>query len=100
VAHLAASRDQWPLAGDQLYVDLELGTDNLPPGTRLAVGDAVLEVTAQPHTGCATFRERFGPAATTLVNSELGRRHNLRGVNAPVVVPGTIRTGDVVRKDA
>ncbi len=98
VAHLASSRDEWPLAGDQLYVDLELGADNLPPGTRLAIGGAIVEVTAEPHTGCAKFRRRFGPRATELVNSEMGRRHNLRGINARVVTPGTIRAGDLVRK--
>lgn len=98
LAHLATSRDEWPLAGDQLYVDLDLGGDNLPPGTRLAIGEAVLEVTDQPHTGCAKYRRRFGPGATELVNSEAGRRHNLRGINARVVTGGAVRPGDRVRK--
>jgi MOSC domain-containing protein YiiM len=98
LAHLAASRDEWPLAGDQLYVDLDLGYDNLPPGTRLAIGEAVLEVSDQPHTGCAKYRRRFGPVATELVNSEVGRRHNLRGINARVVTGGAVHPGDRVRK--
>jgi MOSC domain-containing protein YiiM len=98
LAHLADSRDDWPLAGDQLYVDLDLGSANLPPGTRLAVGDAVIEVTHQPHTGCAKYRQRFGPEATRLVNSDEGRRHNLRGINARVVTGGVVRPGDRLRK--
>jgi hypothetical protein len=98
VALLAQSRERWPLAGDQLYVDLDLGGDNLPPGTRLAIGDAVVEVTAVPHTGCAQFRERFGSDALKFVNSKSGRALNLRGINTRVVRPGDVRVGDVVKK--
>jgi hypothetical protein len=90
--------ERWPLAGDQLYVDLDLGAANLPAGTRLAVGSAVVEVTAVPHTGCAKFRERYGSDALRWVNSKAGRELNLRGVNAVVVRAGTVRTGDVARK--
>lgn len=95
---LARSRDRWPLAGDQLYVDLDLSAANLPPGTRLTVGGAVIEVTAVPHTGCAKFTQRFGADAMKFVNSPVGRSQNLRGINAKVVQPGPIRAGDVVRK--
>ncbi|RXK53670.1 MOSC domain-containing protein [Oleiharenicola lentus] len=98
VAVLARHRDRWPLAGDQLYVDLDLSAANLPPGTRLSLGTAVIEVTAVPHTGCAKFTQRFGAAAMKFVNSPVGRALNLRGINAKVVQPGTIREGDVVRK--
>ncbi len=94
IALIAGTRDRWPLAGDQLYVDLHLGTDELPAGTRLQIGDAVIEITEIPHTGCAKFTERFGIEAMRFVNSPEGRRLNLRGINAKVVVPGTIRTGD------
>jgi hypothetical protein len=97
---IAGERDRWPLAGDQLYVDLDLSAANLPPGTRLAIGAAILEVTAQPHTGCGKFAERFGVDAVKFVNSATGRRLNLRGINARVVTGGTIRTGDVVKKTA
>ncbi len=90
--------ERWPLAGDQLYVDLDLGVDNLPAGTRLAVGDAVVEITAKPHTGCTKFIQRFGLAAQRWVNSETGTRLRLRGVNTQVVNPGTIRVGDRVKK--
>ena len=90
--------ERWPLAGDQLYVDLDLGVDNLPAGTRLRVGDAVVEITAKPHTGCTKFIQRFGLAAQRWVNSEVGTRLRLRGVNTQVVNPGAIRVGDRVRK--
>ena len=87
------------LCGDQLYVDLDLSEANLPPGTRLALGDeAVIEVTAEPHRGCAKFSERFGVDAVRFVNSPEGRALKLRGINAKVVVPGTIRRGDPIRK--
>ena len=98
IALLAQDKSRWPLAGDQLFVDLDLSADNLPPGVRLAVGSAVIEVTAQPHTGCQKFVARFGVDATKFVNSPLGRELNLRGVNARVVQPGQIRVGDTVRK--
>jgi hypothetical protein len=87
-----------PLAGDQLYVDLDLSYANVPPGTLLAIGGAVIEVTAEPHRGCAKFSERFGVGAVRFVNSAAGRELNLRGINAKVVVPGTIRRGDTLSK--
>ncbi|MBA2253769.1 MAG: MOSC domain-containing protein [Chloroflexi bacterium] len=95
---LAGSRDRWALAGDQLYIDLDLGGDNVPPGTRLAIGGATVEVTARPHTGCKQFAERFGLDAVRFVSTPLGRQSNLRGVNTRVVVAGTVRRGDIVRK--
>jgi MOSC domain-containing protein YiiM len=95
---VAQTKERWPLAGDQLYVDLDLSEDNLPPGTRLAVGAAVIEVTALPHTGCKLFLARFGLDALTFVNSTTGKPLRLRGLNAKVVQPGVIRTGNVVRK--
>jgi MOSC domain-containing protein YiiM len=97
-ALVAGPRARWPLAGDQLYVDLDLGYANLPPGTRLSVGSAVVEVTAVPHTGCGKFVRRFGVDAQKLVNSATGRELNLRGINAKVVTGGTVRRGDTVTK--
>jgi MOSC domain-containing protein len=86
------------LAGDQILVDLDLGHANLPAGTRLGLGSAVVEVSAKPHLGCRKFSQRFGLEALRLVNSETGRAMRLRGLNARVVVPGVVRTGDAVRK--
>ena len=98
VEAVAGSVKRWPLAGDQLYVDLDLSQANLPPGTRLAIGSAVIEITAQPHTGCGKFSARFGVDALKFVNSPEGRALGLRGVNAKVITPGRVRTGDSVRK--
>jgi hypothetical protein len=99
VALLGDTDEARALAGDQLYVDLDLSRDNLPAGTRLAVGDdAVLEVSAKPHAGCKKFLARFGPDVLAFVNGETGSRMRLRGLNARVVRGGTIRPGDVVRR--
>jgi len=95
---IAGGRERWPLAGDQLYVDFHLGVDNLPAGTRLAVGSAVLEITAEPHTGCAKFSARFGSDALRFVNGAAGRPLRLRGVNARVVQPGTVARGDTITR--
>lgn len=95
---ISPDRDRWALAGDQLYLDLDLSVENTPPGTYLALGDAVIEITPPPHNGCAKFRRRFGEEALRWVNSEEGKRLRLRGVNARVVQEGTVRVGDRVRK--
>lgn len=98
IALLAQSKDRWQLAGDQLFIDLDLSEENLPPGTRLSVGEAVIEVTPQPHTGCKKFVSRFGLDAMKFVSTPAGRQLHLRGINARVVRPGTIRVGDTVSK--
>lgn len=95
---LAHDESRWKLAGDQLYLDLDLSAENLPPGTQISIGSAILEVTAQPHTGCKKFIERFGLEAMNFVNSAVGRELNMRGINAKVVLSGTIKKGDLVRK--
>lgn len=97
-ALVAGPRERWALAGDQLYVDLDLSRANLPPGTQLSIGSAVIEITDQPHTGCGKFSRRFGVDAMKFVNSVEGRKLNLRGVNARIVGGGTVCAGDVVRK--
>jgi hypothetical protein len=91
-------RERWALAGDQLYVDLDLSYRNLPPGTRLQVGEAVIEVTEEPHRGCGKFSSRFGVEALKFVNSAVGRELNMRGINTRIVTGGVVRTGDAVTK--
>lgn len=95
---VAQAKERWPLAGDQLYVDFDLSEENVPPGTRLALGDAIVEVTPVPHNGCNKFVARFGLDAMKFVNSPVGKQLHLRGINAKVIQPGTIRVGDAVRK--
>lgn len=95
---VAQDKDRWHLAGDQFYVEMDISRENLPPGTRLAIGDAVLEVSAKPHTGCGKFVERFGADAMKFVNSAIGRELCLRGINTWVIQPGSVSVGDVVRK--
>lgn len=98
VALVAQDKDRWQLAGDQLFIDMDLSLDNLPAGTRLSIGSAIIEVTDQPHTGCKKFVSRFGLDAMKFVNSAIGRKMNLRGINVRVVRAGTIKTGDTVSK--
>jgi len=95
---LAQSRDRWALAGDQLYVDFDLSEANVPAGTRLAIGSAVIEVTPPPHTGCRKFSARYGEAAMKFVNSPEGKQLHLRGVNARIVQSGVVRAGDAIKK--
>ncbi|MFZ0548544.1 MAG: MOSC domain-containing protein [Candidatus Promineifilaceae bacterium] len=98
IALIAQDKERWALAGDQLYLDLDISKENLPPGQRLAVGSAVIEVTPPPHTGCEKFMARFGRDAVKFVNSPEGKQLRLRGFNAKVVQSGTVKVGDKVRK--
>jgi hypothetical protein len=98
IALLAQSEERWSLAGDQFFVDFDLSDENIPAGTQLAIGTAVVEVTAEPHTGCKKFAARFGTDATKFVNSPEGKRLHLRGINCRVVRAGTVRVGDIVKK--
>ena len=95
---VAGGRDRWPLAGDQFYVDLDLSEKNLPPGTQLAIGSAVIEVSDIPHTGCGKFSRRFGSSAQRFVNSQVGRAMHLRGINAFVIEAGIARQWDTICK--
>ena len=98
IALIAQDADRWELAGDQLYLDMDLSQNNLPPGTQLAIGSAVIEVTAEPHVGCEKFVSRFGRDAMKFVNSTLGRKLRLRGLNAKVAQAGKIQVGNLVTK--
>ena len=95
---VAGGTDRMALAGDQLYLDMDISIDNLPAGSLLAIGQAVLRVSEAPHTGCAKFVERFGAEAMRFVGSRIGRQLRLRGMNASVVVAGTVRLGDLATK--
>jgi MOSC domain-containing protein YiiM len=97
-AAIAGERERWALAGDQIYVDLDLSVTNLPPGSRIQVGSAVIEFSETPHTGCSKFSARFGVDALRFVNSQVGRELRLRGANCRVIVSGTVRPGDEIRK--
>ncbi len=98
IALLAQEKERWQLAGDQLFIDMDLSAENLPAGTKLSIGEAILQVTAEPHAGCKKFTARFGLEAMKFVNSALGKELHLRGVNAKVIQAGTIRVSDSVRK--
>ena len=98
IALIAGDQSRWPLAGDQLFVDFDLSEENLPPWTRLALGEAVIEVTDQPHTGCGKFIARFGVDAAKFVNSTIGQQLHLRSINARIITAGAIRVGDRVKK--
>ena len=98
VALVAQEKERWQLAGDQLFLDMDLSKENLPAGSRIAIGTAILEVTEPPHTGCHKFVARFGVEAMKFVNSEVGRDLCLRGINAKVVQSGTIRVGQTAKK--
>lgn len=98
IALLAQKKERWSLAGDQLYMDFDLSEENVPPGTRLSLGDAVIEVTDQPHTGCKKFAARFGVDALKFISSPVGKQLQLRGINAKVICSGAIQIGDTVKK--
>lgn len=95
---VAGARTRWPLAGDQMIVDMDLSVDNLPAGQRLQAGTAIFEVTAVPHTGCKKFTSRYGMDAVKFANSETGKALRLRGIYVKVIQPGTVQVGDVIRK--
>jgi hypothetical protein len=98
IQSIAPERERWMWAGDQFFVDLDLSIDNLPPGQRITIGTAILEISQKPHTGCAKFTERFGHDAIRFVNSPEGRQARRRGVNARVIKPGVVRIGDTISK--
>ncbi len=97
-ALVAQEKDRWPLAGDQLYIDMDLSKENLPGGSQIAIGTTVLEVSPLPHTGCYKFVDRFGIDAMKFVNSPVGKELCLRGINARVIKGGVIRVGETARK--
>jgi hypothetical protein len=97
-ALVAREKNHWPLAGDQLFIDFDISAKNLPAGSRLGIGSAIIEITSYPHTGCKKFAERFGTDATKFVNSDHGKAMRFRGLNARVIQPGVVHLGDIVTK--
>ena len=97
-AAMAGDRERWALAGDQIFVDFDISVSNLPPGSRIQVGSAVIEFSETPHTGCSKFSGRFGIDALKFVSTPTGRELRLRGANCRIVVAGTVRVGDAIRK--
>ena len=95
---IAQDKERWKLAGDQFFVDFDLSEENIPPGTRIAIGTAIIERTEIPHLGCRKFIDRFGKDAMKFVNSKIGKSLNLRGVNAKVIRPGIVKKGDRINK--
>ena len=98
IALLARTQDRWPLAGDQLVIDLDMSQDNLPTGARLAIGSAVIEISEEPHTGCSKFAQRFGHEALRFISTPTGQAMRLRGVNTRVIQSGPIHLGDLATK--
>ena len=98
VALVAQDKERWPLAGDQLFIEMDLSKANLPAGSRIAIGSAIIEVTEPPHLGCQKFVARFGADAMKFVNSAVGRELCMRGLHARVIQNGTVRTGDIAQK--
>ena len=98
IALIAQTEDRWPLAGDQLVIDLDMSMDNLPTGTRISIGSAVIEISEEPHTGCSKFAQRFGHDALRFISTPTGQAMRLRGVNTRVVQSGPIHVGDPATK--
>ena len=96
VAGLIANGQPLTLSGDNLFLELDLSTPNLPAGSRVRVGGATLEVTSKPHNGCQKFRARFGPEALRFVSQPDLRYRNLRGIYMRVVERGEVAPGDPV----
>ncbi len=98
ISLMTSSSDEWPLAGDQLYIDMDLSRNNLVPGSQIKIGSAVVEVSEKPHTGCKKFSSRFGLDALKFISTPSGRELCLRGINTRIVQSGVVQTGDVVKK--
>ena len=95
---LAGEKQRWELAGDNLFIDLDLSRENLQAGQLLRIGECVMEITEQSHNGCAKFSQRFGPSALKVVNSPTGKELRLRGIYAKVINAGDVSVGDRITK--
>jgi len=95
---LSGDKENWGWAGDQLFVDMDLSMDNLPPHSQIQIGSVILEISAKPHTGCKKFSGRYGIEALEFISTPLGKSLRMRGVNAKVIQSGDIQVGDVIKK--
>ena len=95
---VAITRERWPLAGDQIYVDMDISHENLPAGSQIQLGEAIVEISDVPHTGCDKFAGRFGKEALRFANVGVGRDNRFRGVNAFVIEGGVFSVGDKITK--
>jgi hypothetical protein len=96
VARLFANGQSITLAGDNLFVDLDLSKANLPCGSRLRIGGALLEVTPEPHNGCLKFRQRFGADALRFTAEPNRHDQHLRGIYLKTVEAGEVAVGDTI----
>ena len=93
VAELIANGQPLTTFGDNLFVELDISAANLPVGSRLRMGGAIVEVTPLPHDGCGKFKGRFGSDALRFVNAKPTRDQNLRGIYWRVVESGEVAVG-------
>jgi MOSC domain-containing protein len=96
VANLIANGQPVTLFGDNLFLSLDLSVENLPPGSRVRVGTATMEVTPKAHNGCRKFHARFGSDALRFVSKPDLRHRNFRGIYMRVVEGGDVAPGDLV----
>lgn len=95
---IAGAKANWPPAGDNLFIDMDLTPKNMPPGTRFAIGSAEFIVSELPHNGCQDFIDRYGRDACVFLMTGEGKKNRLRGIYARVTRDGTVSVGDTVRK--
>lgn len=96
IALLIANGQPLSLFGDNLFVDFDISGAHLPAGTRLRLGECLVEVTPEPHNGCRKFRDRFGQDALRFTALRRIRPHNARGIHWRVIEGGIIRIGDSI----
>ncbi len=95
---LTENESRWALAGDQFFVDFDLSEENIPAGSRLAIGSAIVEVSPLPHNGCKKFSARFGVDALKFISMAENKPLRMRGINAKIIQAGDVKQGDLILK--